>query len=83
MEAKLNTSLVINIENNVQKAPTVWAEEATERIMDFLLFTSTSADPFVREQAMAFKVKIEKQIFDVIEDITRKAITAERMKLGG
>lgn len=77
----LNTGVtVIRIEDDVRKIPTHWAEEATEEIMKFLIVTSTSPDPKIREQANDFRMRIQVRIFKVVEDIVRRAVSAEQRK---
>ena len=80
----LNSAVtVIKIENNIQKVPSVWAEEATEEIMKLFVVTGSCEDPYIREKVLSYKLELRGQIFELLLPVFRRAITCERTAIGG
>lgn len=70
------------IESNVRKEPTVWADEARHEIMTKVILSAPlPMDPVQREMALANRAKFEQAIFNVLEPVFRRCITAERMRV--
>lgn len=78
----LNDKVVVWIENNVERTPTMFAEEAAERISARIVnAVPPDAPQRIKEAVVAFRRDIHQIVFEVVEDTVRRAVNREKERV--